>query len=114
MGPARQTHPYATVLHVSSHDTASSLAMLLTDCCPQVMQAQANFVRVRIDRLSGGQGGPPPQPQLLCVVRTLLKKIKQTVLVGDEVEVTGIDWADGRGDLLVVIWTVQWLFVTSA
>lgn len=61
------------------------------------MQAQANFVRVRIDRLSGDGSGPPPQPQLLCVVRTLLKKIKQTVLVGDEVEVTGIDWADGRG-----------------
>ena len=66
------------------------------------MQAQANFVRVRIDRLDGDSSTPPPQPQLLCVVRTLLKKIKQTVLVGDEVEVTGIDWTDGRGLCLEV------------
>ncbi len=62
------------------------------------MQAQANFVRVRVDRVPGMPAGEGlPQEQLLCVVRTLLKKIKQTVLVGDDVEVTGIDWVDGRG-----------------
>ena len=30
-------------------------------------------------------------------MRSLLKKIKQRVLVGDEVLVTSVDWADGRG-----------------
>lgn len=60
------------------------------------MAAQANFVRVRIDRLDGSDAAPP-QPTLLCVVRALLKKIKQEVLVGDRVRVMGIDWTDGRG-----------------
>ena len=32
-----------------------------------------------------------------CVVRSLLKKIKQRVLVGDDVLVTSVDWTDGRG-----------------
>jgi len=30
-------------------------------------------------------------------VRSLLKKIKQRVLVGDDVLVTSVDWTDGRG-----------------
>ena len=34
--------------------------------------------------------------ELLCVVRALLKKIKRKVLVGDDVEITGIDWVDSR------------------
>ena len=34
--------------------------------------------------------------ELLCVVRALLKKIKQRVLVGDGVDVNTIDWVDGR------------------
>ena len=37
--------------------------------------------------------------ELLCNVRGLLKKIKQSVLVGDRVQVTGIDWEDRRGGL---------------
>ncbi|GAB4821983.1 hypothetical protein N2152v2_009029 [Parachlorella kessleri] len=70
------------------------------------MAAQANFVRVKVETVEGaaasGSGaaaaaGPPPRSRLLCVVRGLLKKIKQSVLVGDEVRVVGIDWADGRG-----------------
>jgi hypothetical protein len=67
----------------------------------QVMAAQANFVRVKVDSLEGAGGaavlGPPPRQRLLCVVRGLLKKIKQTVLVGYQVRVVGIDWADGSG-----------------
>jgi ribosome biogenesis GTPase len=62
----------------------------------QVMAAQANFVRIKIDRLDGSDA-PPPQPRLLCVVRALLKKMKREVLVGDRVRVVGIDWTDGRG-----------------
>ena len=34
--------------------------------------------------------------ELLCVVRALLKKIKRRVLVGDGVELTGVDWVDRR------------------
>ena len=62
------------------------------------MQAQANFVRVRINEVVGQpEGSAPPRQELLCVVRALLKKIKQRVLVGDYVEVSSIDWTDGRG-----------------
>ena len=64
----------------------------------QVMVAQANFVRVRVKAVDGApHGTAPPRRELLCVVRTLLKKIKQRVLVGDDVLVTSIDWTDGRG-----------------
>ncbi len=64
----------------------------------QVMVAQANFVRVRVKAVDGAPPGTtPPRRELLCVVRTLLKKIKQRVLVGDDVLVTSIDWTDGRG-----------------
>eukprot|EP00249_Psilotum_nudum_P019517 c27290_g1_i1 orf=184-1974(+) len=35
--------------------------------------------------------------ELLCVVRALLKKINQKVMVGDRVLVSGIDWVDRRG-----------------
>lgn len=71
------------------------------------MAAQANFVRVKVERLdddaggSSGSGGalpPPPRTRLLCVVRGLLKKMKREVLVGDFVRVVGIDWTDGRGE----------------
>ena len=62
------------------------------------MAAQANFVRIKVDRVEGAEEGtPPPRAHLLCVVRGLLKKIKQKVLVGDRVRIVGIDWADGRG-----------------
>lgn len=35
--------------------------------------------------------------ELLCTKRSLLKKMRQTVLVGDRVDVGGIDWVQGRG-----------------
>ncbi|KAK9811503.1 hypothetical protein WJX72_004946 [[Myrmecia] bisecta] len=66
----------------------------------QVMSAQANFVRVRVTEPQVGSSTGDRscfQRELLCVVRGLLKKIKQTVLVGDYVQVIGIDWVDGRG-----------------
>jgi putative ribosome biogenesis GTPase RsgA len=67
----------------------------------QVMAAQANFVRVKVEAVVGGGGvdaaAAPPKRRLLCVVRGLLKKIKQQVLVGDTVKVVGIDWTEGRG-----------------
>lgn len=62
------------------------------------MAAQANFVRVKVESVDGPAAlDEPPRARLLCVVRGLLKKIKQTVLVGDTVRVVGIDWVDGRG-----------------
>ena len=82
----------------------------------QVMSAQANFVRVRVDSVDGEESlsmppapststsltsaptsSPFPRPELLCTVRALLKKMRQSVLVGDRVAVSGIDWASGRG-----------------
>lgn len=59
----------------------------------RVISAQANFVRVAVEE----NHIKPPKPQLLCVVRALLKKMKRHVLVGDRVRVVGIDWIDGRG-----------------
>lgn len=64
---------------------------------PQVISKEANFVTVRLN-----DSGEPPNSMLgptdlLCSVRALLKKIKQTVLVGDHVQVDSIDWADKRG-----------------
>ena len=72
----------------------------------QVMSKQANFVSVRVTPPSaqyssnGCEVGPAPPKtvELLCAVRALLKKIKQQVLVGDRVNVVGIDWADKRGE----------------
>lgn len=67
--------------------------------CLQVMAAQANFVRVRVDSLEGGEPGElPPRPRLLCVVRALLKKIKQVRLRGSECVklVCSVQWAGGR------------------
>eukprot|EP00891_Asterochloris_glomerata_P004589 jgi/Astpho2/4589/Aster-00167 len=70
-----------------------------------VMSKQANFVSVRVTpppaqySSNGCEVGPAPPKtvELLCAVRALLKKIKQQVLVGDRVNVVGIDWADKRG-----------------
>ncbi len=84
------------------------------------MSAQANFVRVRVDGLVEEEGGGPaasaassatpsphlsalPTTDLLCIVRGLLKKMKQSVLVGDRVTVGAIDWADGRGAVTAVL-----------
>ena len=64
------------------------------------MSAQANFMRVRVHRLEDENAGEPPKRDLLCVVRALLKKMKQRVLVGDFVRISGIDWTDGRGELM--------------
>ena len=80
----------------SSYNANTPMDIPITTAIGQVMAAQANFVRVKIERLEGSDA-PPPQPRLLCVVRALLKKIKQTVYVGDHVRVVGIDWVDGRG-----------------
>ena len=62
-----------------------------------MISKEANFVTVRLnDRAELAEALPGPI-DLLCSVRALLKKIKQTVLVGDNVQVDSIDWADKRG-----------------
>lgn len=38
-----------------------------------------------------------PPPELLCTSRALLKKMEIRPIVGDKVEVRGIDWVSGRG-----------------
>ena len=65
---------------------------------------EANFVRVRLD--SYLEAGVSEPTDLLCGVRALLKKIKQTVLVGDNVQVDAVDWADKRGKSLTSL--VSW------
>lgn len=69
-------------------------------CSGRVVSAQANFVRVQI--LSHGTEGQtvPERPSLLCTVRQLLKKTQQTIMVGDFVTVSGIDWVEVLAVLL--------------
>jgi len=106
-------------------DTSSGDGLVLREdqAVGQVIAAQANFMRVFIERTgndneasAGGVFmGPGDEPstsaanawelncgakagtELLCVVRAVLKKIKRRVLVGDRVLVSGIDWVDRRG-----------------
>lgn len=63
----------------------------------QVISKEANFVTVRVNETEELADSTPGSTDLLCSVRALLKKIKQTVLVGDHVQVDSIDWADRRG-----------------
>ncbi|CAL8469056.1 g8597 [Coccomyxa elongata] len=68
----------------------------------QVMSAQANFVSVVLDMPAdtskdASEAQEEKRTELLCTVRGILKKIKQSVLVGDRVRVAGIDWDDQRG-----------------
>ncbi|MEC4853981.1 MAG: small ribosomal subunit biogenesis GTPase RsgA, partial [Jaaginema sp. PMC 1079.18] len=58
-----------------------------------VVAVQANFYQVR---LLGGE-------RLLCTRRSRLKKINQTVMVGDRVVVEEPDWVDGRGVVAQVL-----------
>lgn len=60
------------------------------------MSSEANYLRVDVQQLEGSSA-PPPRRQLLCKARTLLRKMRQNVLVGDKVRVVGIDWQQGRG-----------------
>lgn len=73
----------------------------------QVISKEANFVTVRLNERAEVAEALPGPIDLLCSVRALLKKIKQTVLVGDNVQVDSIDWADKRGQpaLKPILWT---------
>lgn len=86
------------------------------------MSASSNMVRVELDAplrtskpdqisnpdVTGGTSAsnssrsstsalPLPRTQLLCSIRTLIKKLNQTVVVGDRVRVGAIDWNEGKG-----------------
>ena len=86
----------------------------------QIVSAQANFVKVRVVRsartdevlppleemdaaaaLTSPAGGEERREgegaELLCVVRNLLKKMKQRVLVGDLVRLVSVDWVVAQG-----------------
>ena len=63
----------------------------------QVISKEANFVTVRLNSNADSGSATLVRTDLLCSVRALLKKIKQTVLVGDNVQVDSIDWTDKRG-----------------
>lgn len=97
----------------------------LAPLCPllagtgQVMAAQANYLRVRLEELEDAAGevawraGQAPQDPgmplpgpgedtLLCTARGLLKKMQTRVMVGDRVHLSGIDWTSLRGEELGV------------
>ncbi|KFK24213.1 hypothetical protein AALP_AAs72598U000100 [Arabis alpina] len=61
-----------------------------------VAAAQANFMRVIVAR-DGDDGSSKTCVELVCVVKSVLKKMKRIVLVGDKVFVGSIDWTDQRG-----------------
>ncbi|KAL0032589.1 hypothetical protein WJX77_009516 [Trebouxia sp. C0004] len=75
----------------------SSTRTVETHATGQVISKEANFVTVRVNKADAASTAMPERTDLLCSVRALLKKIKQTVLVGDNVQVASIDWTDKRG-----------------
>ncbi|KAM7464730.1 hypothetical protein LguiA_032851 [Lonicera macranthoides] len=107
-----------SVKHLSSLSPALSpvekLQLSQNQAVGMVASAQANFMRVVIESVpselctvhrteaseSFGEDlgeGRKIGVELLCVVRSLLKKIKRRVMVGDKVLVGSIDWVDRRG-----------------
>jgi ribosome biogenesis GTPase / thiamine phosphate phosphatase len=71
----------------------------LSSCEPEqtrfsgiVVAVQANYYRVTLD-----QAGPQGVTQLLCVRRSLLKKMGSLVMVGDRVWIEAPDWPSQRG-----------------
>ena len=67
-------------------------ALQLTQAMDRASQAGKTDDVAKLQERLGDEG----PYELLCVVRALLKKIKQRVLVGDAVDVLGIDWVDQR------------------
>ena len=67
-------------------------ALQLTNAMDRASQAGKTADVAKLQEVLADEG----PYELLCVVRALLKKIKQRVLVGDAVDVLGIDWVDRR------------------
>lgn len=63
-----------------------------------VVAVQANFYQVQLDV----QTISPPETMLLCTRRSLLKKMGQQVMVGDQVLVVEPDWSGKRGAIAQV------------
>jgi ribosome biogenesis GTPase / thiamine phosphate phosphatase len=61
-----------------------------------VLAVQANYYFVQLDVAQPIQPSTP-SPSLLCTRRSRLKKIGQTVRVGDRVQIEEPDWQGGRG-----------------
>ena len=75
-------------------DVGRPLAMAEETCSGRVVSAQANFVRVQILSRGAEDQKVLERTSLLCTVRQLLKKTQQTIMVGDFVIVSGIDWVE--------------------
>jgi putative ribosome biogenesis GTPase RsgA len=88
----------------------------------QVISSQMGFVRVELydrqttlvngklqrgspdnDATSSSSPDPLPRAELLCNIRSLLRKLKKNILVGDYVSIRGIDWRLGRGTVEDVV-----------
>ncbi|ACK69021.1 ribosome small subunit-dependent GTPase A [Gloeothece citriformis PCC 7424] len=70
-----------------------------------VMAVQANFYQVRLDLTPDIEKTPLDNGELLllCTRRTRLKKIGQTVMVGDRVLIEEVDFTDKRGAIAQVL-----------
>lgn len=69
-----------------------------------VTAVQANFYQVRLDDpLDWGSEDLESTNSLLCTRRALLKKLGQSVMVGDRVQVEDPDWTGGRGAISAVL-----------
>lgn len=66
-----------------------------------VVAVQANYYRVRLDRVPPVPPNLPPT--LLCTRRSRLKKLGQRVMVGDRVQVEEADWQGQRGAIAAVL-----------
>ncbi len=79
-----------------------------TNVLGTVLSGQANYYWVRLDpgmvpRWGSPMDGNNAPSILLCTRRSRLKKIGQTVRVGDRVRVEEPDWVDGRGAIADVL-----------
>lgn len=87
-----------------SHDRSTVESSLLGT----VLSFQANYFTVQLDvphrLVDGDQVGDQPEiTLLLCTRRSRLKKIGQTVMVGDRVQIEEPDWQGERGAIAHVL-----------
>lgn len=69
-----------------------------------VVSVQANFYRVRLDCETQNEGSTTSlATSVLCTRRSRLKKIGQTVMVGDRVLISELDWRERRGVVVGVL-----------
>ncbi|MEM7769502.1 MAG: small ribosomal subunit biogenesis GTPase RsgA [Cyanobacteria bacterium P01_A01_bin.37] len=93
---------------VSRNAAPSSSVVSSRTLTGTVLSGQANYYWVKLDTVSL-EGSHPSKGNgicsdvLLCTRRSRLKKVRQTVRVGDRVRIEEPDWVDGRGAIADVM-----------